>query len=1098
MAGATECLSPVMQRVKNCDLCTESTHTTDPPASQPHPTPRHLSSTEGQPHQTPRRLPSSEGQPHQTLRRLPSTEGKVKTRRSPLAQALAEDISLEKLPELGELSPADVSVLREVGKMPAENRFWNTSEKPSAKTAALILLRLPEFSSFDERTLRIFCHACQWRQCKKFDVIGEQGSEQHEFFVIISGTVLGYACGGRHGKAKVGVEKIGHAESEPVRSQGEPQTPHPPIRRTRSASDMTQYGEEISQKHSGSSVGIEALFVGWSHWPITYVAHTKVEVLAVPRFALENIERTLKWSFDFRSLVNVLKELKAATNKRLLLKKADGEAEVRAEEWVTKISAAMQEVPFFRQLPSGAVAALAHSIEVLEFESRQVLWQQSQGTGPAADYSVEKSDEEQEDPAGLLHVVLKGQVWAFKKDCAASKDRTPTKLEDIWRESDRLFDKYGSSSQTLIECDSMGEPSQFSHEYTMIVDPGTVLVRICNPKHAKIVKNSDIIYQYGSLHRLLRMSSAERSELNKERLNHMVVQNLSFFNHIAKGQIAKLLEHATVRRLLPGDILLKQGEEADCLYIILSGHATSYHCPDIAVPTLYNMWRKWEIIRAKGGYAALGPIKQHLSVGSFTGESQVVEKALYPVTVVADSEMEAIRISASAYTTVMWDLCDGEPVDVDLIRKILSTPAHERTKQDYDRLMDMLVDSDFLKLFRGSDLLRSMTDVMTIIDCNAGCLITKQDSIGDTLFLVVSGSVALHSRTPGSELPRANQAHSKLLNLGPCRRVLGVGDSFGELAFVQSRSQPTSAIARSDSTIIALRRSDMPPQSVSRMVALIENPRGETVEEVFEKDIADRNEKDILLLVNYFEMNPFLKQLAYPALIACTRIALLHKLKVGEHLRTEDGSEKITETHVFIVNEGSMQITPDVRGSAFAEQLQDTSSQSPTFAEKTALSKRFKESRNQHLLFSGQMFFGSVTAPQQDESKQGSKEARLAPLRRRVRARINLNSPLARVCNVSYVHVGVCECIRVGSVYSRLCMKLCSCSRPLVAQVFAVNMSGSITHTTSIVQEESILVVFGHVSEISSVQKASLPRFPYAIKICMRGSYYVLAGALHT
>ena len=186
-----------------------------------------------------------------------------------LAQALAEDNSLEKLPELGELSPADVSVLREVGKMPAENRFWNTSEKPSAKTAALILLRLPEFSRFDERTLRIFCHACQWRQCKKFDVIGEQGSEQHEFFVIISGTVLGYACGGRHGKAKVGVEKIGHAESEPVRSQGEPQTPHPPIRRTRSASDMTQYGEEISQKHSGSSVGIEALFVGWSHWPIT-------------------------------------------------------------------------------------------------------------------------------------------------------------------------------------------------------------------------------------------------------------------------------------------------------------------------------------------------------------------------------------------------------------------------------------------------------------------------------------------------------------------------------------------------------------------------------------------------------------------------------------------------------------------------------------------------------------------------------------------------------------------------------------------------------------------------------------------------------------
>ena len=110
-----------------------------------------------------------------------------------------------------------------------------------------------------------------------------------------------------------------------------------------------------------------------------------------------------------------------------------------------------------------------------------------------------------------------------------------------------------------------------------------------------------------------------------------------------------------------------------------------------------------------------------------------------------------------------------------------------------------------------------------------------------------------------------------------------------------------------------------------------------------------------------------------------------------------------------------MQVTPNIRGSAFAEQLQDTSSQSPTFAEKTALSRRFEVSRNQHLLFSGQMFFGSVTAPQQDESRQGSKEARLAPLRRRVRARIQLNSPLARVLVheimlllMSFSRTGVC------------------------------------------------------------------------------------------
>ena len=165
----------------------------------------------------------------------------------------------------------------------------------------------------------------------------------------------------------------------------------------------------------------------------------------------------------------------------------------------------------------------------------------------------------------------------------------------------------------------------------------------------------------------------------------------------------------------------------------------------------------------------------------------------------------------------------------------------------------------------------------------------------------------------------------------PCRRVLGVGDSFGELAFVQGRPHPTSAIARSDSMLITLRRSNMSPQSVSRMLSLIEKPYG--MDSVFDKDISDRNEKDILLLVNYLEINPFLKQLAYPALIACARTALRHKLMAGEPLCTDLVSDKISETSVYIVNAGSVQVTPDIRGAAVAEQLQNLSSPSQTFLE---------------------------------------------------------------------------------------------------------------------------------------------------------------------
>ena len=927
---------------------------------------------------------------------------------SELAQVLAEEIGLEEPPDPGELSPADVSELRLVGKTPAENRLWNTADKPSASTAADILRRLPEYSRFDERTLRIFCHACQWRQFKRYQVMGAQASDQHEFFVVIVGTVVGYANSIVHAKAKVRPEKEENAHNG---GADQPRS----LRRSHSMSDMTQHGEEVSRHYSGSGVGINALLVGWNQWSMTYVAHTKVEVLSVPRFALENIERSLKWSFDSRSLVNVLKELKAAVNKKVSPKKADhgahgshhhhrnvqGEAEDRSEEWVTKISAAMQEVPYFRQLPIKSLQALAHSAEILEFDTRQVLWQQSQGTSPTAD--VEKSDEKQEDPAGVLHVILEGQVWAFKKDGAVSKDRLPIKMEDLWREPDRLFERYGSCVQTLVECDSMGAPSQLTYEYTMVVDSGTVLVRFRNPKHAETVNNCGVLYQYGSLHRLLRMSDAERSQLQKERLLAMVVQNLSFFNHIAKWQIAQLLEHITVERLLPGDTLIKQGEEVDCLYIILSGHATSYECPRIDVTTLDMLWSKWEIIRATGKYEDLGAKQQRLGTGDSVGESEVVETAPSHTTVVADGELEAIRISASTYTSVMWDLCDGEPVEVDLIREILSKPPHERTNEEFDCLMDMLKDSDFLQLFRGSDLLRAMTDAMTFVDCSAGHEITKQDSIGDTLFLVMSGSVALHSYTSGSEHHHSHHTRSRGIKVGPCRRVLGVGDSFGELAFVQGRPHPTSAIARSDSMLITLRRSNMSPQSVSRMLSLIEKPYGETMDSVFDKDISDRNEKDILLLVNYLEINPFLKQLAYPALIACARTALRHKLMAGEPLCTDLVSDKISETSVYIVNAGSVQVTPDIRGAAVAEQLQNLSSPSQTFADKTAMVRRSKESFDQQpLLFSGQLFVGAVKSQgaQLRESNESPKLAgAMAPLRRRVRTRMQLSMLLCMPCS---------------------------------------------------------------------------------------------------
>jgi hypothetical protein len=154
---------------------------------------------------------------------------------------------------------------------------------------------------------------------------------------------------------------------------------------------------------------------------------------------------------------------------------------------------------------------------------------------------------------------------------------------------------------------------------------------------------------------------------------------------------------------------------------------------------------------------------------------------------------------------------------------------------------------------------------------------------------VISGSVALHkssetSRASGNEA-RTHIPSSQNASLGTCKRVLGIGDSFGELAFVQGRAHPTAAISRSKSTMIVLRRGDMQPHSIARMLSFVANPRSQSMDDVFSKDVSDRNENDILLLINYLEMNPFLKHMAYPIMVDCAHSIVRHQVDSGNTLR---------------------------------------------------------------------------------------------------------------------------------------------------------------------------------------------------------------------
>jgi len=158
-------------------------------------------------------------------------------------------------------------------------------------------------------------------------------------------------------------------------------------------------------------------------------------------------------------------------------------------------------------------------------------------------------------------------------------------------------------------------------------------------------------------------------------------------------------------------------------------------------------------------------------------------------------------------------------------------------------------------------------------------VIAQQGGDDGAFYLVISGSVALHRlEGKGGQANGHGQWHGHarggetsgiIARFGRCARVLGVGDSFGELSFVQGRAHPTTAVVRTECACLVIDGARISPVTRRRIAMVVENPQPETMDEVFAKAVEDRNEKDIMLLVNYLEKNPFFAGVGYARLLDC-------------------------------------------------------------------------------------------------------------------------------------------------------------------------------------------------------------------------------------
>lgn len=704
----------------------------------------------------------------------------------------------------------------------------------------------------------------------------------------------------------------------------------------------------------------------------------------------------------------------------------------------------LRGIPFFRQFEPLCVSRMIESMEAIDIPERKVLWDQESASRDFLNPTSTDTKKPQH-PSTVLHVIMQGTVRVFRR-AVSNLHETPQNItqrmakthqhDDInalWDRPSELLSAYGSCLFNLFPGDTFGGPS-LSHDHTLIVDGGTRLLRIREyPQTVGGSEGVSIVFQQETLRRHLRTPSDLRTVPEKNQLLHILQQGFEFFRHVATAHASKLLDQARLRRFRKGDAIIKQGETANHVYIIINGMAVQYVSEAETIDA--EVWQMWELHRFQSDFARLGDRVKTVYVGRSIGEQEVVEQTAYRSTILADDEVEVLEISYQTYHEVLWDLCDGRAIPTALIQHTLSLPPDERDKQDVDSMLRLLFASDFLNQF-SQEMRRHLTNGMHFISFRPNSVIVEQGRTGNTLFLCISGSIALHKLASKGVPGDSEHSFGKdnvVEKYGSCTRVLGIGDSFGELAFVQGRTHPTTAFTRTDCVVLCIDREELDTYTVQRIQSFVSSPRKEVIDGVFRKPMEDRNENDVMLLINYMELNPFMKPLSYPVMIDCAHTITR---QVGEpgYKFGEDG--EVNDRLVCIVNRGSVLARPKHPELSISIKNDEDSSQ--TLLQRLHSYRfRYREKNDEYLFFG--FLYQSTDTP--------------------AVTRANVNARFSR-------------------------------------KVFAIDTNGDLTNTESI--EMGTLTELGHVSEIHTLERMELPKFSYALNLGIRGENYILAATFRS
>lgn len=219
--------------------------------------------------------------------------------------------------------------------------------------------------------------------------------------------------------------------------------------------------------------------------------------------------------------------------------------------------------------------------------------------------------------------------------------------------------------------------------------------------------------------------------------------------------------------LAPGDVLMRQGEPGDCLYVVASGRVAVTARDDGGEDTL------------------LGEARQ----GEFVGEGALLERATRMATVTAASEATLLELSRDA----LDDVLARDAAIRDSLRHLLDHRLRwartRRLRPGPAELIDALSQA-----IAGLDqaAITSLETELRWETLPRGAVLMRQGDAGDCLYFIVTGRLRVFGRRDdGSEVDIAE---------------VGPGEALGEMALLSNEPRSASVDALRDSELLVLSR----------------------------------------------------------------------------------------------------------------------------------------------------------------------------------------------------------------------------------------------------------------------------------------------------